>query len=76
MEGEAQGVQHLRYQIRVVLAFCVLLIGLSVVHKPGEDLAQLVSVPMYILVPHHLLTKQIKRRFLILMNISNDRTAH
>lgn len=28
MEGEAQGVQHLRYQIRVVLAFCVLLIGL------------------------------------------------
>lgn len=46
--------------ICVVLAFYVPLIGLSVVHKPGEDLAALASVTMgnmYILVPLHLLGK-------------------
>lgn len=69
--------------ICVVLAFYVPLIGLSVVHRFGKDLAPLVHVVMgniYILVPavlnpiiYGVRTKQIRRRILSWIHIS-DRT--
>ncbi|KAM9602327.1 uncharacterized protein ACIBXB_003401 [Morphnus guianensis] len=71
--------------ICVVLAFYVPLIGLSVVHRFGKDLAPLVHIIMgniYILVPavlnpiiYGVRTKQIQRRILNLIHINNDRTA-
>ncbi|XP_032855266.1 olfactory receptor 51E2-like [Tyto alba] len=71
--------------ICVVLAFYVPLIGLSVVHRFGKDLAPLVHITMgniYILVPavlnpiiYGVRTKQIQRRILISVKIYNDRTA-
>nr|XP_009486711.1 PREDICTED: olfactory receptor 51E2-like [Pelecanus crispus] len=71
--------------ICMVLAFYVPLIGLSVVHRFGKDLAPLVHITLgnvYILVPTVLnliicrvRTKQIQR-ILISIKIPNDRTAH
>ncbi|XP_010575081.1 olfactory receptor 51E2 [Haliaeetus albicilla] len=71
--------------ICVVLAFYVPLIGLSVVHRFGKDLAPLVHIIMgniYILVPavlnpiiYGVRTKQIQR-IQISIKISDDRTAH
>lgn len=65
--------------ICVVLAFYVPLIGLSVVHRFGKDLAPLVHIIMgnvYILVPtvlnpiiYGVRTKQIQRRILSLIHI-------
>ncbi|XP_051647217.1 olfactory receptor 51E2-like [Manacus candei] len=70
--------------ICVVLAFYVPLIGLSVVHRFGRDLAPLVHVTMgniYILVPavlnpiiYGVRTKQIQRRILSLIRVG-DRTS-
>ncbi|XP_075597825.1 olfactory receptor 51E2-like [Balearica regulorum gibbericeps] len=72
--------------ICVVLAFYVPLIGLSVVHRFGKDLAPLVHIIMghiYILVPavlnpiiYGVRTKQMQRRILISVKSSNGRTAH
>ncbi|XP_051464731.1 olfactory receptor 51E2-like [Apus apus] len=71
--------------ICVVLVFYVPLIGLSVVHRFGKDLAPVVHVTMghvYILVPavlnpiiYGVRTKQIQRRILNLIHINNNRTA-
>ncbi|XP_052668963.1 olfactory receptor 51E2-like [Harpia harpyja] len=71
--------------ICVVLAFYVPLIGLSVVHRFGKDLAPLVHIIMgniYILVPavlnpiiYGVRTKQIQR-IQISIKISDDRSAH
>ncbi|XP_017692962.1 PREDICTED: olfactory receptor 51E2-like [Lepidothrix coronata] len=70
--------------ICVVLAFYVPLIGLSVVHRFGRDLAPLVHITMgniYILVPavlnpiiYGVRTKQIQRRILSLIRVG-DRTS-
>ncbi|NWI48942.1 O51E2 protein, partial [Calyptomena viridis] len=67
--------------ICVVLAFYVPLIGLSVVHRFGRDLAPLVRVTMgniYILVPsvlnpiiYGVRTKQIQRGILSLIHVSD-----
>ncbi|KAM6384367.1 LOW QUALITY PROTEIN: olfactory receptor 51E2-like [Alca torda] len=72
--------------ICVVLAFYVPLIGLSVVHRFGKDLAPLVHITMgniYILVPavlnpiiYEVRTNQIQTRILISIKITDDRTAH
>ncbi|KAM9602312.1 olfactory receptor 51E2-like [Morphnus guianensis] len=71
--------------ICVVLAFYVPLIGLSVVHRFGKDLAPLVHIIMgniYILVPavlnpiiYGVRTKQIQR-IQISIKISDDRSAY
>ncbi|XP_068251455.1 olfactory receptor 51E2-like [Nyctibius grandis] len=71
--------------ICVVLAFYVPLIGLSVVHRFGKDLAPLVHIIMgniYTPVPvvlnliiYGVRTKQTQR-ILISIKISDDRTAH